>query len=135
MALFYDRDFQSSRRSPYDSRYRTGAYDRQFGNPVGGYSAHRPDRGYDSRWRTANGDPFGDRDAGTPMRVIRGPYHSGGRGYDRDQRPGARPVHGGIPVGYDPYTEPPSAGGGMWRRGEYDRGFRGRDRGYDTGWF
>ncbi len=32
---------------------------------------------HDRRWRTDNGDPFGDRAARTPMRVIRGRFRRG----------------------------------------------------------
>ncbi|MEX2584177.1 MAG: hypothetical protein WD766_12940 [Gemmatimonadota bacterium] len=97
-------------------------YDRGF-RPTG------YDRGYKSQWETDYGDPFGDRQQHTPMRVIRGEargYDAGYRTHDTD-----RSFRGNrYPMGYQPYSA----------RAGYDRGFR-TDRparphgGYDQGWF
>ncbi|HEY0038403.1 MAG TPA: hypothetical protein VGB66_17015, partial [Longimicrobium sp.] len=95
-SMNYDRGFQGGRMN-------TG-YDRGMG--AMGY-----DRGFQGgRHDVDNGDPFGDRQQQTPIRVMRGRgmgAAGGGMGYDRDMN-----------------------------RGDYgDRGMMGRDRGsYDRGY-
>jgi hypothetical protein len=126
-------------------------YDRDMRNR-GGYGASdmdRYDRDYKSRWQTDNGDPFGDRTSGTPIRMTRGEFHNydrdfndrdldrrpygagsnlnydrdmmGRGGMDRDQNRGY--MHG---LGYDPYDD---------RGGRTGWGASDRNRGYDRGWF
>lgn len=164
MALFYDDEFERSRtrgqrfqqgRGMYDRGFGASGYDRGYGSHASAY-----DRGFKDRWQTDNGDPFGDREARTPMRMMRGPFghehgydrdmqggfrggpgydrgthgeFRGGRGYGRDM--GARSAPGGMPVGYDPYTQYDTMQGGTWAGGGYDRGFRGGRHGYDSRWF
>ncbi|HEX8273012.1 MAG TPA: hypothetical protein VF615_10270 [Longimicrobiaceae bacterium] len=73
------------------------SYDRDFDRGNGFGASSDMDRGYDrdhkGRWQTDNGDPFGDRASGTPIRMMRGGFgHNedrggmmgGGSNYDRD---------------------------------------------------
>jgi hypothetical protein len=74
-----------------------GRYDDGYG-----YESYRK-----SRWQTDYGDPFGDRQRHTPMRVIRGEPHWANRGrwsgdYARDYQAWGFPQH------YEPYA--PRAG-------------------------
>ncbi len=91
-------------------------YDREF---------NRYDRNYKSQWQTDYGDPFGDRQQQTPMRVIReGEYRGRGNDYGRDFEEDR------YPMGYRPYSS----------RAGYDvnydqRLYRTQGRGYDRGWF
>jgi len=124
----------------FAGRGATGGYDR----PYWGYDTARYDRNYKSRQQTNAGDPFGDRDSGTPMRVIDEPRDRGGwfggRGYDRDMGydrnyRGSRAGYGGDyraanPMGYEPND---NRGGQRYGRTN-DAGFRG-NRGYDRDWF
>jgi hypothetical protein len=137
----------------YAGRGSTAGYDR----PYWGYDTARYDENYKSRQQTDAGDPFGDRQAGTPIRVMdehrdRGGYDrgwfgfGGGRGYDRGMRydndtrygndmttnrrgfaAGSRSAN---PMGYDPYDNR-----GVGGRGGYDAGFRNNRGGYDRDWF
>lgn len=90
----YDRDFgRQQRPQGYGARtwgYGAGVwggasdfdrYDQQYRGGERGY-----DRGMRDRWQTDHGDPFGDRAAHTPMRMVREghEYDRGYRGYDRD---------------------------------------------------
>lgn len=143
-------------------------YDRDFdrGNTFGASSDM--DRGYDrdhkGRWQTDNGDPFGDRASGTPIRVMRGGFRNdedrggmmGGNSYDRGYGAGSNMNYdrdmrdrggmmgrGGVDddrtymhgLGYDPYE------GGDMNRGRSGgtwgmQGQQNRNRGgYDRGWF
>jgi hypothetical protein len=172
MALFgrdYDRDYgyYGNPRGGYDNGYRGGmmyndmedrgyrggmytSYDRGAGY----YGSTGYDRGdYKSRWQTDYGDPFGDRSAHTPMRVIRGGYHGGNMGYDRDYGymggtrydreynfGGERDYYGGNPSTYDPYMNRSYEGRqGTWNRydANFNGGYRnsGYGRGYDRNWF
>jgi hypothetical protein len=109
-------------------RYGTDYNSNRFGSTYDrGY-----DRGYKSRWETDYGDPFGDRQQHTPMRVIRGEAH----GYDRDFWSNDYDRNfrgGGYPMGYRPY----SARAGYDNTFANDRSFRNRNygRGYDRGWY
>ncbi|HEY8484083.1 MAG TPA: hypothetical protein VIL13_05680 [Longimicrobiales bacterium] len=58
----YGREYRHGQERP-DPATREGLYGREFRK---------------SRWQTAYGDPFGDRERGAPIRVIRG--HWGGYG-------------------------------------------------------
>ena len=110
----YDRNYRGSGTR---GGYGTSDRDRSYGR--GGY-----DRGYKSRAETDYGDPFGDRQNRTPIRMVnedrdRGGYDRGYRargygatGYDRD--------YGTNPMGYDPSG---NTRGGYGNAG-YDRGFR-----------
>jgi hypothetical protein len=147
----YDNTYRMGNRTGYDRNWGTwGTYandrdngymggDRDYGYMGGGY-----DRDYKSRWQTDYGDPFGDRGANTPMRMIRGEYRSD---YDRNFRPTGydrnfgynasagydRDYYEANPMGYDPYPTRNYMGReGTWGRG-YDRNNPGR--GYDNGWF
>lgn len=94
-----------------------GGYDRDFGGRGGGWQGY--DRGYRGRWQTSHGDPFGDRESRTPIRVMRGR----GGGYDR----------GGYDRGFSRgRTEEEPRGVGWWARG-WGFGVRNDDR-YDRGW-
>ena len=129
----YDRDVSSFGGVRYEPSMERNRYDREFGGS-------EYDRGYKSRWQTNHGDPFGDRAAHTPMRVIRGEYRSdydrGYRGGDRQDfrsnrgNPYDRNFHEGGSAGYDPYS---SREGTRMRGG--GRNNRTYGRGYDTGWF
>jgi hypothetical protein len=92
----YDRGFSSSRG--YDRSFFGGrSYDRDYG------------REYKSDWQTDHGDPFGDRQRQTPIRMIRGEPRYRGEREDRnrffggyDESMGYRGYSG--PRGYDrPY--------------------------------
>ncbi|HET7321854.1 MAG TPA: hypothetical protein VFI96_05105 [Longimicrobiaceae bacterium] len=105
----------------YSNTNRDLGYDNGFrGYGMSGYGY---DTGYRSRWETDNGDPFGDRSAHTPMRVVRNRagYDLGFRanGYGRD-------YYSANPMGYEPYRRD------SW--GMYDRDIR-RGRRYDNDWF
>lgn len=106
-----DRDEAGFASMNYDREYGMGGgrmntgYDRNYGAAGGmGY-----DRGFQGGRDTDNGDPFGDRQQQTPIRVMRG--REGGN-------------MGGNNMGRD------------MGRGDFgDRGMMGRDRGsYDRGW-
>jgi hypothetical protein len=132
----YDRNFSSNLGygSDYRGRSASGGYDR----PYWGYDTWRYDDHYKSREQTDAGDPFGDRQSGTPIRVMDEPrdrggwfgssdydrnfrYDQGMRGYDRGFRGGyGTDYRSANPMGYDPY----------------DNRNRGtRNRGYDRDWF
>ncbi len=154
MALFgrdYDRDYGNrgdTWNRGYDRSYRSGggSYDRggmtrdNRGWAASGYDRDMRTSGYDraykSRWQTDFGDPFGDRTARTPMRMIRGEYQSGYdrgfRGSNRDLERGntgyGRDYYEANPMSYDPHP----AGN---RGGNRARGNRPYGRGYDAGWF
>lgn len=115
----YGRDFRADSLNRYDRGF--SGYDREFG---------RYDRPYKSQWQTDHGDPFGDRQQQTPMRVVRnrddgGSWWSRGRDYDRDFYD--RDFRGNdYPMGYRPYSS----------RAGYDvnyeqRLYRTEGRGYD----
>jgi len=101
----YDRDL--SYRGT--SMSGTGDYDREVGL---GYGSE-----YKTRQQTDMGDPFGDRQARTPIRMIRrrdrdydAGLHTGSRGYTSYERD-----YSTHPMSYEPYR--PGYHGG------YDRGF------------
>ena len=146
MALFgrdYDRDFSRGYRGSNWGGNRTyysepgGAplnrdrFDRGYSRDLGysgasrydtGFGATEYDRGYKSRWQTDYGDPYGDRQQNTPMRVIReqhGDYDRGFTSTRYDRNFNSSPY----PMGYRSYSA----------RGGYDTGFTTRNRGYDTG--
>jgi hypothetical protein len=146
----YDSGWRSTNRggmgrSNYDTGYAGSRGWREGWAYDGSYAGERGyGREYKSRWQTEQGDPFGDRQSRTPMRVInedaRDAYdhgYFGGRGgYDRGF--GNRTQYGrdysSNPVGYEPY-----GGSNTWgREGTSSRG-RGRNmgygRGYDRDWF
>lgn len=123
----YDRDFGRQQR-PQDFGARTwgygagvwgGAsdfdrgYDQSYRGNERGY-----DRGMRNRWQTDNGDPFGDRAAHTPMRIMREGYD---RGYDQSYRSGQR--------GYDRDFGNREFNDRDRHRGAY------RNNRYDSGWF
>jgi hypothetical protein len=68
-----DRPYYRSARGNYgpsERGYSMRGYDH-------GYRGEgRYDRNYKSQWQTDHGDPYGDRQSNTPMRVIRGEYES-----------------------------------------------------------
>jgi hypothetical protein len=101
-------------------------YDNRFG-PNYGYGY---DRGFKSRWQTDYGDPFGDRQQHTPMRVIRGDAHGYDRGfrsnqYDRTFRASR------FPMGYLPYSVRAGYDTSYNNNGNY----RPYGNGYDRGWY
>lgn len=112
---------ESGWRAGGDPYYRRDRFSRYASDFDRGY-----DRGYKSRWQTDYGDPFGDRQQRTPMRVFDEESRAN-RGwettYDRDY--GSSPY----PYGYRTWDE----------RHGYDTGYSGRGyRGYprrDTRWF
>jgi hypothetical protein len=137
--------YTANRGGDASYRGRSGGYDR----PYWGYDTWRYDEQYKSRAQTDYGDPFGDREANTPIRVIedrdrdRGWFGGGGRGrgwfgggrdygseyggYGREYRGGAAGYdrqYGRNPVSYDPYET----------RGPDRERLRGRTRGYDRGY-
>lgn len=67
-----------------ESGWGRGRYDAGF-RGHGGSEEYRG--GYRSRWQIEQGDPFGDRTARTPMRIMRGRFpgrqHEYDRAYDR----------------------------------------------------
>jgi hypothetical protein len=120
----YDGGWQSRNRGSYaGSDYRYGGYD----------------RGYKSRHQTDHGDPFGDREQGTPMRVIRGEARGydrgyGSQGYDRSSYRSSGMNRGGTssyPMGYRPYDDRESYN----RNINNQRTYRTYGRTYDDGWF
>jgi hypothetical protein len=134
----------------YAGRDSRGGYDR----PYRGHDTWRYDDNYKSREQTDAGDPFGDRQSGTPIRVMDEPRDRGGwfggSNYDRDmdydrnfrgndrnfnnanRGYGGNDYYGANPMGYDPYD---NRGGGNQRMGRpNDAGFR-NNRGYDRDWF
>ncbi|MBA2245700.1 MAG: hypothetical protein H0W11_12140 [Gemmatimonadetes bacterium] len=142
--------------------YGTTGYDRGHGTrgTTGrGYDDYGA--GYKSRAQTDTGDPFGDRQSGTPIRMVRqrdeGGWFGwgGGNDYDRNHRydRGYRGTtygqdYSSNPMGYEPGYGRGTTGArkvneyeGQHRHGAggargYDRGFRGgATRGYDRGWF
>jgi hypothetical protein len=123
----YDRGFAGS---GYDRGFR--GYDRDMRTVGIGY-----DEEYKPRSQTDYGDPFGDRQSHTPIRMIRGEAHGYDRGftggYGRDYNSstgGYGRDYSSNPVSYDP-------GYSNTRRGfNNDRGMRGGARGgYDRDWF
>ncbi len=62
-------------RSRYQEDYDRGAWDRGYRNPYDQAYRFRPPP--TSSWQTNHGDPFGDRQRRTPMRVERGSGRSG----------------------------------------------------------
>jgi hypothetical protein len=114
----YDHDHHPSAGG---YRGRIGGYRGAVGGFRGADWGRGYDQGYRSRAQTDAGDPFGDRQSRTPIRVIRGDPP---RGYD-----------GGVwnpGLGYDHNFRH------RYREYGYDRAYRGgRARGYDSGggWF
>jgi hypothetical protein len=124
----------------YNARNARGGYDQ----PYWGHDTWRYDENYKSREQTDAGDPFGDRQSGTPIRVMDEPRDRGGwfggSNYDRDTRydrnfRGNRTGYGNDysanPMGYDPYD---NRGGNQRLNRGYNAGFRS-NRGYDRDWF
>ncbi|CAN5735907.1 hypothetical protein BH23GEM6_BH23GEM6_16600 [soil metagenome] len=112
-------------RSRYDQSYQSR----------GGYGSDY-DRNYKSQAQTDYGDPFGDRQSNTPMRVIRGEYESRNSRYDNDSwfgrdrnrndsgwfgrdRNRYEADYSSNPMGYDPYRNRESS----MERGWGARGF------------
>jgi hypothetical protein len=148
----YDRDYgyRGQQGGSWGTGYEGGAgmgmgggYDRDYGAmgggmdrgmQGGGYGGY--DRGMKSREQTNNGDPFGDRQNRTPIRMIRGGFRGGqgdmGRGdMDRGMMAGGmggydRQYNGG--VGDEPYYNADDYRGGQNMRGGYDQGYRGNNR-------
>jgi hypothetical protein len=116
-------------------------YDRSYS----GRGGNDYDRNYKSQWQTDQGDPYGDRQSNTPMRVIRGEYESRGNRYDsgwfgrdrnRDEGSGwfgadrnrYERDYSSNPMGYDPYRSRESSMERGWGMRDFDRGSRyGRD--------
>ncbi len=105
----YGREF--ARREPPE--YRTGrfGYGREYMGyglgygAYGGYGVEYGAAGYGrefekSRWETDYGDPFRDRERGTPIRMIRGEYGEYGEEFLGRERPGERGM--GYEVEYRP---------------------------------
>lgn len=140
----YDRMHGFSRDQPEPRERYLGMYRYEPDMGANRYDRDRETPGYDrdnrSRWQTNFGDPFGDRAARTPMRVIRGGYRTGYdqgyRGGDRsDVRYGRdrsydRDFRRADPTGYDPYASRGETGPRGNERSRWTYG-----RGYDTGWF
>jgi hypothetical protein len=142
----YGRDFRQGGTTAgygrdYAGRSSTGGYDR----PYWGYDTPRYGEDYKSREQTDAGDPFADRQSGTPIRVIDEPRDRGWFGRDRDNdrsfrygrdhgagRAGyGKDYYAANPMGYDPYN---NRGGDTQRLGRtYDAGYRRRN--YDQDWF
>jgi hypothetical protein len=143
-----------------------GNYDRDFGRGNGFGASQDMGGGYDrdmkGRWQTDNGDPFGDRASGTPIRMMRGGFQGGegrgmgsnydrdfGRGYgagsnmnyDRDMMRGGMQDRGMMDndrtymhgLGYDPYEGDDANRGRAGGWGMQQN--QNRNRGYDRGWF
>ena len=114
----------------YPNETRWGAGDRGYGwagtNRYGAEFDRGYDRGYKSRWQTDYGDPFGDRQKHTPIRVFNEEPH-GIRGwestYDRDYNSSP------YPMGYRTWNQRHG-----YDNGYYGRGYRGYPR-QDTRWF
>jgi hypothetical protein len=157
MGLFdrdYDRDFErGTYRQRYGADYQGGPRSERTYRPADSYrtSSRMYDRGYagyddeyganrKSRYETDFGDPFGDRQEQTPMRMVHRGYDrgwwgfgGGGRdreGYDREYRGGGRSGwrndarfqgygqdYSSNPMGY----EPGPRGRRRWGN-DYDRG-------------
>lgn len=142
------RSFGGARESFNDNRdfgYRGNAYGTGYGNAGPAYgpaygagsnmdydrdygyrgTAYGYDHNMKSRAQTDRGDPYGDRAAHTPVRVMRGGYERNGMGidYDRQYKEG---------LGDDPYYNRGGMNaGGMYRGNNmYDRGYRDNDRGW-----
>lgn len=99
----YGRDFESSRRS------REEGYGETYGRK--------------SRWETDYGDPFGDRERGTRIRVMRGGWDEYGRDFVRygaEYRPRRRFLSGRTTPGAR------AAGEFYGPPGEYGREYRSR---------
>lgn len=87
----YGREFGAGR--PY---YRAGGfgYGREYMGYGLGYAAYGPEYGTagygrefeKSRWQTDYGDPFRDRERGTPIRMIRGEYGEYGEEFGARER-------------------------------------------------
>lgn len=110
-----DRDYYRSARGFVGGGYDTGysnRYDRTFRSS----GNDRYDRPYKGQWQRDHGDPFGDRQAGTPMRVIRGEYSTRDRGYDRGYS-----TRGGA---YEPQRGRESAWERSWGMRDLDRSDR-----------
>lgn len=118
----YDRDMGRGNR---DFQNTGSMYDREFQGGYGADAGYGYDRGYKSRQETDYGDPFGDRQNRTPIRMTRGEYQGGGSrggasrgGYDTGYRGGNRENrnpryerdYSANPMSYDPYS-----GGGYGR--------------------
>lgn len=123
--------------SDYDGGYRSnrGGYDRDMRTVGIGY-----DEQYKSRAQTDYGDPFGDRQNHTPIRMVRGEA----RGYDRDWSAGAYDrdfpnrgygARGGRDYASNPVSYDPGYGGSRRAMNRYDNSFFGNSRGYDRNWF
>lgn len=126
-----DRNYGGNMNRGYGTAGPAYGYDRNYG--ATGY-----DRGYKSRTETDYGDPFGDRQNRTPIRVMRGEYEGGGydRNYSRNNnnnnntgRTGYDRNYSANPMGYDPYYN--NSGYDNQRRSA--GGMRGYDR--DRGMF
>lgn len=109
----------------YGPAYGAGSnmdYDRDYG--YRGTAGYGYDHNMKSRAQTDRGDPYGDRAAHTPVRVMRGGYERNGMGidYDRQYKEG---------LGDDPYYNRGGMNaGGTYRGNMYDRGYRDNDRGW-----
>jgi hypothetical protein len=118
----YERDYRAGAWGPgYEGGWRSG--------PTSGsdYRYAGYDRGYKSRYQTDHGDPFGDRQQQTPMRVIRGEardYDRGYRGYDQG-------TYGPTWTG----ERSPGYRSGQGRSNLNQRTYRTYGRQYDDGWF
>jgi hypothetical protein len=155
----YDRNYNSGTRGGYGGTRGPTGYDQGFrgragyDQPYWGYDTWRYDEQYKSREQTDFGDPFGDRQSNTPIRVVEdhrdrgGWFGGGGKDYGRDYRYGAEfrygseyrggstgyrgapPAsdrqYGRNPVSYDPYET----------RGNDRQRLRGRTRGNTGDWF
>lgn len=112
---YFGRDYGEDYRFSGRGRRYGHEFDRGYRRDLGGSY----DQGYKSRWETDYGDPFGDRQRRTPMRVV----HGKTRAYDRGMRRE-------YPMGYVPYAV---------REGydvDYDqRAYRTGQGGYDRNWF
>jgi hypothetical protein len=136
---YNERNYQNETTRPFsggygrDTGYRgydrgmRGGYDDEMRTVGIGY-----DEEYKPRYQTDMGDPFGDRQSRTPVRVIRGEargYDRGFRGYDRNfSNRGYGRDYSSNPMSYDP-------GYSNTRRTGNDRGWFGSNRGYDRNWF
>ncbi|MBA2671202.1 MAG: hypothetical protein H0U67_12585 [Gemmatimonadetes bacterium] len=96
-------------------------YDRNYS----GRGGNDYDRNYKSQWQTDQGDPYGDRQSNTPMRVIRGEYESRGNRDDSGW------------FGRDRNRDEGSGWSGRDRNRDEGSGWFGRDRIRDegSGWF
>jgi hypothetical protein len=126
---------ESFYRTRYGTDYRYRGQDRpmgRWGYPDTGsiydveYRGSGYDRNYRNRYQTDFGDPFGDREQHTPIRMIR---HEP-RGYDSGYFGSGRGRRDTYPFGYVPYAQ----------RVGYDTGYRQRTspgfgRGYGGDWF